>query len=155
MRIRDANIADANALTELAFKSKAHWGYSEAFMNACRDELSVTPRDLESAASQCRLCEADNEMVGFYIVHQLSVSEAELDAFYVHPDCIGQGVGKRLMQDAVLLAKAWGHDHLTIQSDPNAEGFYLACGAVRVGEKASDSIAGRFLPLLTLELNRR
>jgi len=39
---------------------------------------------------------------------------------------------------------------LRIASDPHAEAFYLACGAVRVGAAASASIPGRELPLLEL-----
>ena len=47
-------------------------------------------------------------------------------------------------------ARAEGPDiemHL-LGSDPHAEAFYLAAGAVRIGSRPSDSIAGRELPLL-------
>jgi hypothetical protein len=37
---------------------------------------------------------------------------------------------------------------MTIDADPHAEAFYLAMGAVRVGEAASESIPGRSLPRL-------
>ena len=39
--IRDASPGDCEALSALAFSSKAHWGYDDAFMAACRDELTV------------------------------------------------------------------------------------------------------------------
>ena len=52
-------------------------------------------------------------------------------------------------------AAAAGAGRMVIQSDPHAEGFYLHMGARRVGERASDSIPGRVLPLFVLETAER
>jgi len=41
---------------------------------------------------------------------------------------------------------------MIIQGDPNAEGFYRAMGAERIGEQESHSIPGRMLPLFSLSL---
>ena len=40
--IRLARLDEAEQLTQLALRSKASWGYSEEFMAACRDELTLT-----------------------------------------------------------------------------------------------------------------
>jgi hypothetical protein len=40
--IRAAHGGELEALSALAMRSKAHWGYSAAFMQACRDELTVS-----------------------------------------------------------------------------------------------------------------
>ncbi|TCT06419.1 hypothetical protein EDC22_1111 [Tepidamorphus gemmatus] len=40
----------------------------------------------------------------------------------------------------------------SVDSDPFAEGFYLAMGAQRVGEAPSGAIAGRMLPRLAKRL---
>ena len=32
MTLRDATVADLDALSDLAYASKAHWGYDDAFM---------------------------------------------------------------------------------------------------------------------------
>jgi hypothetical protein len=72
-QIRPARAGEADALTALALRSKAHWGYDAAFMEVVRPIL-------------------------------------------------------------------------TIEGEPNAEGFYRAIGAVRVGERRSPS--GRTLALL-------
>ncbi|MCG6496213.1 hypothetical protein MCM47_18115 [Kitasatospora sp. A2-31] len=45
-----------------------------------------------------------------------------------------------------------GSRRLTIDADPNAEPFYLAMGATRIGTTASESVPGRELPLLGLEI---
>ena len=44
--IRLARRDDLAALTALAIRSKAHWGYDDAFMTACVDELTVTEAHL-------------------------------------------------------------------------------------------------------------
>ena len=42
-----------------------------------------------------------------------------------------------------------------IQSDPNAEGFYLAAGAKNIGVRESASIPGNQLPLLEIVLGAK
>ncbi|MFE4533541.1 hypothetical protein ACFRKB_00545 [Streptomyces scopuliridis] len=41
MRIREARPDEAPAL-----RSKAHWGYDEAFLAACRDELPISADEM-------------------------------------------------------------------------------------------------------------
>ncbi|MEE8545291.1 MAG: hypothetical protein V3T29_05715 [Alphaproteobacteria bacterium] len=50
--IRPARPGEAAALTDLALRSKAHWGYDAAFMAACRAELTVTPAQAASGLVQ-------------------------------------------------------------------------------------------------------
>ena len=44
--VREARAEEAEALTELAMRAKASWGYDAAFMAACRDELTLTPQQM-------------------------------------------------------------------------------------------------------------
>ncbi len=44
--IRPARADEARELGEPAFRSKAHWGYGAAFMEACREDLAVTEDDV-------------------------------------------------------------------------------------------------------------
>ena len=46
--IRRAENIECDHLTDLAFRSKAYWGYSSEFMQACREELAVTPDKMAS-----------------------------------------------------------------------------------------------------------
>jgi hypothetical protein len=61
----------------------------------------------------------------------------------------GTGAGRRLFEHASRTASELGFTQLSIEADPNAEGFYLAMGATRLGERRSPS--GRSLPLLVVE----
>ena len=46
---------------------------------------------------------------------------------------MGRGVGRSLFLHALERTRALGFRALEIESDPNAEGFYLRLGAHRVG----------------------
>ena len=141
--IRKALQTESLLLSEIALASKAYWGYSEEFMLACRDELNVTTDKLSSETFTYYVCESTAEVIGYYALEKLNPKEAELEALFVKPRYIGTGVGRSLMDHALNYAKSCGFNTLKILSDPNAEKFYLASGAVREGEVESESIEGR------------
>lgn len=147
MPIRAAKPSESTLLSVLAFESKAYWGYSREFMDKCRDELEVSPQDLCSNKLFYRVYEKDGEVLGFYAIEHVSDSEAELEALFVRLQYIGRGIGKALMGHAVSFARGKGYKTLWIQGDPNAEQFYRASGAERAGQRESESIKGRYLPL--------
>ena len=61
-RIRRARADDAVRLTGLALRSKAHWGYDAAFMEACIPALTISSERI--AAEQRFVLEADGETIG-------------------------------------------------------------------------------------------
>lgn len=150
--IRKAAESEAAELTDLAIRSKAHWGYSAEFMEACRAELSVSPEEISNSDTRYRVCELGERIVGFYALERISALQYELAALFVDPKYIGQGFGRLLMDHACALLQGLGADALLIQGDPNAERFYLAAGAERVGVRESESIPGRLLPEFRLTL---
>ena len=77
---------------------------------------------------------------------------AELDALFVEPAAMGQGIGSRLWRHAVSSAAKLGCSEMVWQSDPQAEGFYLAMGAEPAGELESTVMPGRLLPLMRFRL---
>lgn len=154
MYIRDAKLSEADLLSELAFVSKAYWGYSMEFMNTCREELTVSMQDISSEEISYRVYEINDEAIGFYAIEHISENLAELEALFVKPVYIGQGIGKALMENAISYTRNQGYKMLKIQGDPNAEKFYLASGAIRTGEEESQSIEGRYLPVFHLNLEQ-
>jgi GNAT superfamily N-acetyltransferase len=129
-------------LTALAFGSKAHWGYDDAFMEACRDELTIRPVDLDRAKVRVAVVET---IVGFH-----GIDGDELRWMFVAPASTGHGIGAALFTDALDIASAAGIETLRIESDPNAAGFYERMGARRIGETPSASIPGRVLPVYAI-----
>ena len=132
-RIRRARPCEAAALSRLAVRSKAYWGYDAAFLAACRDELRITPACV--ARSPVYVCEAGRGIAGFFRL-DIAGRDADVGHFFVAPAHIGRRVGARI----------------AIESDPSAAGFYARMGARRVGSVASESIANRRLPLLEYSL---
>jgi GNAT superfamily N-acetyltransferase len=150
VHVRRARSQERDHLSALAFHSKAHWGYSAQFMEACRDELAVS--DAALASGLVFVAEDATGIVGFYALEPLSPERVELSHCFVEPGAIGKGFGRRLMAHAIDEARRRGSSVLAIQSDPHAAAFYAALGARSVGVLESDSIPGRMLPLLEIDL---
>ena len=131
-------------------RSKAHWGYSAEFMEACRQELAVSESKLSNKHFHYAVAENQGEIVGYYALERLSGEEFELEALFVEPKHIGSGVGRALIGHAKNRAAANGGRTLIIQGDPHAEKFYRAAGGKRTGERESASIPGRFLPVFSI-----
>ena len=144
MVIRSAQPGEEAALTELAVRSKGHWGHDSAFLERARRELTVRPEHLERWI--VRVAERDGAVVG---VAAVDPRAAELELLFVEPAAIGTGAGRALLRDALDRAREAGLGELTIESDPDAEPFYRAHGAKPVGTRIS-SATGRELPLLRI-----
>ena len=94
------------------------------------------------------VAEQGGELLGFSAV-STDADPPELDALFVEPRAMGAGVGRALLREACAAAAAAGVEELAIDSDPQAEAFYLRAGARRVGEARSPS-TGRMLPRLVI-----
>lgn len=141
--------SECAALSALCLRSKAVWGYDEAFLEACREELAIRPSDC--AAGLLQIAEVEGAVAG---VVQLTLGEgdAHLDKLFIDPAFMKHGLGRKLMDWATAKAREAGARRLIIDADPDAAGFYRRMGAVDIGETPSGSIPGRFLPRLALDL---
>ena len=145
--IRAAAAHEAAELTALVRRSKAYWGYSPEFIERAAAELAVSENDI--ATGGVCVAEFGGRRVG---VSVLKLTEpAELVALFVEPDTIAKGVGRALLQHNLEWAKRAGLNSVLIESDPNAEPFYRANGAIHVGYRRSPA-SGRDLPLLRIQL---
>lgn len=147
--LRPARPDEADLLGPLALRSKAHWGYSPEFLDACRSEFTYPSADV--VPRRIVVAEAAGRLVGFYSLDG-EPPRGELGNLWVEPGSIGTGIGRLLWRHAMEAARAAGFTALRIDADPHAEGFYLAMGAERVGQTPSGSIPGRLLPLLEVEV---
>lgn len=145
--MRPAEPAEAGPISELALRSKAHWGYDDGFLAACRAELTVHPEQCDGVHVVVAVRGA--ALLGFYGLAGIA-PRGELWNLFVDPPAIGTGIGGLLLRDAVRRARGLGMAVLTIDADPYAEAFYLHAGAVRIGSVPSGSLPGRVLPRLEL-----
>lgn len=151
-RIRRAARHQAGAISMLAMRSKAYWGYSAEFMEACRAELTWSSDALEAPGVGVFVAEVGSELAGFYAIEQVFEFEFELAALFVEPDRIGSGIGRALLEHAKFRVTKQGGRVLLIQGDPHAERFYRAAGGELIGQTPSESVPGRSLPLFRISL---
>ena len=142
--LRPPDILELPALSALCLRSKAYWGYDEAFMAACVKELTLTSADLEDPVVVAVKGQA------IFGLAQVSFdgTECYLEKLFVDPTQIGCGVGRTLFAWAVEAARDLGASEMIVEADPGAVPFYRTMGCVPAGEVESGSIAGRRIPRL-------
>jgi GNAT superfamily N-acetyltransferase len=147
IRVRPARACEADRLTALCIRSKAHWGYDAEFMRQASAALTVAAATVE----QGRTLVAEDRhgaLIGVASVAALQIEgKFDLSLLFVEPSAIGTGVGRQLFEATIRLVESEGGTALSILADPFAVGFYQRMGAVKIGEAPSDAIPGRYLPL--------
>lgn len=147
-KIRKATVEDAVILTDIAINAKGSWGYSEDFMNAWKDTLTITTDDIQSKVIY--VLEEEKAIKGFYC---LCTETKKLENFFVVPIYIGQGLGKILWKDILLKATEYGLSSFQFNSDPNAYEFYLKMGAKESFMLNQQSYRGEYIPLWNMYLH--
>jgi ribosomal protein S18 acetylase RimI-like enzyme len=150
IQIVRAKPEDADALTAIAHAAKRHWSYSERWIEAWRDILTMRREFIAANIAYCAM--EDNNVVGFYVLTTEN-DGVHLDHLWILPAAMRRGIGRALFEHAVDQARTAGFDSIRIEADPNAEAFYQQMGAKRVGTSVGE-VEGekRELPLLTYQL---
>ena len=149
IRLRDVQQDELESLSELCLRSKAVWGYDDAFIAACRVELTLQPAEMQSTHLQ--LAAAETVPVGLVQI-KVADQDADLLKLFVEPDRLKSGIGRLLLGWAIARAKSLHARTMTIEADPDAVAFYQRMGAHLAGLAPSGSIPGRMLPRLTFDL---
>ena len=149
IELRDARQNEIASLGELCLRSKAVWGYDDTFMAACRTELTLRPDELRT--THIKVAERDAIAVGLAQV-KIRDADADLLKLFVEPALIGSGVGRVLFEWATAKARRLGATRMTIEADPGAVPFYEHMGAHHAGLVPSQSIPGRMLPRMQIDL---
>jgi|SRR5271165_51557 len=152
-RIVAAGPGDARELTAIAHEAKRHWGYPGRWIVRWKGALTVTPGFILANPTFCAVL--GGRIVGFCAL-KLGGATASVEHLWVRPGAMGRGIGRSLFRRCEAGARDAGAALLSIESDPHAEGFYNAMGAVTVGRRpAPMDGAERFLALLEKRLARR
>lgn len=151
IKLRDARQDGLPSLAELCLRSKAVWGYDDAFMAACRTELTLHPDELESTHLQ--VAEYGTNVAGLVQVKVIN-TDADLLKLFVEPALLRSGVGRLLFEWAKARAQGLGAVRMIIEADPDAAPFYERMGARYAGFAPSQSIPGRMLPRMQMELEK-
>lgn len=122
-------------------------------MRQCKDALTVRPATID--AGRVWVVEVEGAVKGVASVADADATSAcdyEIAHLFVEPTAMGEGAGRLLFEQCVAWVRSNGGGKLEILSDPGAAPFYQRMGARLVGDAPSDTIAGRRLPLLVVDV---
>lgn len=144
-RIRHALPAETGALEDLQRRSSMIWAEYRDDLRRHPDAVEVpTEAVLEG---RVRVAVGDGRVLGFCTVVPLAEGIGDLDALFVEPESMGRGVGRRLLDDAVAIARGQGVRRLEVTANPRAVGFYE-----KVGFVSGAVVRTRFGPALRMRL---
>lgn len=139
----------AELLRDTLIKSKGYWGYSQNQLEEWRSNLTFTEEYINK--NTVKLILKDNELIGFFAIMKGNINE--LDHLWLLPDAIGKGYGNLVFAQILSECNKLDISYFYITSDPDAEGFYLKKGAIKVGEVYSEP-QKRMLPKLKFTVEK-
>lgn len=143
LHIERAIEEDSYVLTQLAIDSEGTWGFEPAFMALFRRTYRITKNFIVGNLVYKMLI--DDKLIGFFgIVKEDYIST--LDYFYIAPDYIGKGYGKKMWQFMREVCIENHINQIEFVTSPEAGSFYNACGAVNTDIVESLVIKGRMIP---------
>jgi len=149
MTIQKAIPSDHEILTQITKKSKAYWGYSNEQIEDWSPFLTVTEEYIGTNSVFNLML--NNQIIGYYSFFHESENSIKLDNLFVLPDFIGKGFGKLLMNDFLVRLPDLSVQKVVLNSEPNAESFYIKFGFVKIGQ-IETSIKDRYLPIMELKI---
>ena len=130
MNIRRALSSESEELTALAVRAKGVWGYSPRQLSAWATDLRISS---ESIAGQPTFVAVDHGRILGVVQLDSQVLPWQVEHLWVEPSASRRGIGSALIRHVVAHAASHGQKELHVDSDPNAEQFYLRLGARKVG----------------------
>lgn len=88
--------------------------------------FGVSPEAL--ARGSVRIVVRDGRIAGFATLLPPQRGAAELEDLFVDPQCMRQGLGRALIEDAAACARARGVERIEVAANPNALAFYESVG---------------------------
>lgn len=128
---RKATADDADALTDLAHRAKAHWGYPTSWMRAWDAQLTILPGYLEM--HHVWVADRDGTIVGMCALEDRGLRWM-LEHVWVEPSLHRLGIGRALVRRALDTARTEQAEVVELLSDPFATGFYERLGAAHAGD---------------------
>lgn len=149
--IKLATETDLEIINHILRLSKSYWGYDKQFMDRFMNEFRITPEHLHQ--SKTYLFYVDEKLAGYFGFILTNDGQLELDNFFLYPDYIGKGLGRRLWQYCCETAQEMGRDEFILWGDPHAEKFYLKMGCEKIGMRPSPVLPNRFAPVFKYQIS--
>jgi GNAT superfamily N-acetyltransferase len=144
--IRPGSAAEREQLEALQRRASLIWDEDRANILEHPDAIEVPTEHL--AAGWVRVAVRNGTIVGFATLLPTGHGAGELDALFVEPDLMRQGIGHELIADLATVAREHGLRRIEVTGNPNARRFYEREGFVVMGE-----VPTRFRPGLRMHLD--
>lgn len=127
LQFREATSSDAQTLwwiKHAAIDSIEEDVYSDEQLRSWKptgEDVSDFKRAIESDTFDSILAEVEDESAGYGV---LNVEDGRIDAVFVHPDYMGEGIATSLVRQLETRAQMHDLEELEIVSSLNAKSFY-------------------------------
>ena len=118
------------------------YGWNEEFEALVAEIVAKFIREFKPAREFCRVADKGGRVVGSVFVVEADAETAKLRLLYVEPDTRGEGLGRRLVDDAVNFARAAGYRRMTLWTNDllaAARHIYEKAGFRLVSEEPHES----------------
>src|SRR5690348_4808506 len=105
MQIVRAEAQFSNALTDITFAAKRHWGYPEKWIELWRPSMTITPEYIQTHETWMTL--VDTQPAAYYSFDE-NEGKRWLDNLWVLPEYMRQGLGRLLFEHALERCKIQG-----------------------------------------------
>ena len=149
MIFEKAEPADCQNLSELAVRSKRHWGYSKEAMEHWNVNLTITEEFLNSHTVIKATLEDD--IVGFFALETIQPT-TRIAQYWVDTPFMRKGYGSTMFKYLKDFLKQNKVEKATIVLDPNGLAFFESKGA-KVLNKIEHKVKNKFLLIVEIPIS--
>ena len=150
LHILRAQAEDYSDLTDICFKIKRFWGYSDYLLELWKDELTITPRYIRHH-DLLKVINGEGQILGFGSIAKNGGEHIfEINHFWILPEFSELNIDRLLLER--LEARVPDKSIIKIVTDPNFRKFYQKHGYQKVGEVRSKP-EGTQLPVMKKIIN--
>ncbi|UCD48552.1 MAG: GNAT family N-acetyltransferase [Phycisphaerales bacterium] len=115
-RLREATNADCEAVRDLVFTVLAEYGLKPDPGSTDADLSDIEQSYLARGGTFRILESSDGSVIGAYGLYPMEDRACELRKMYLRRECRGQGLGRRLLDDALAEARRLGFRRVVLET---------------------------------------
>jgi len=141
---------DIDDLNRIAFTSESYWGHSKKMMDIFKKEYTLSQGYLKNNEVFNMLL--NGKIIGFYAFN-MTQETPELEYFYLKPEYIGKGYGRKLWNEAIKFCKNNKIKEFIFVAGAEVKNYYLKMGAEVIKTLPSKLDAERKIYAFKMKIN--